>query len=268
VDRVVRGLMAVVAVVQGILAVGFVVGAPAATSLFPFEGMTPLSYTFVGSIYLAAAASTGWCLFERSDRAIAGIALDYLAILVPFLAIAAARVAGGGPTEIAAFAGACIVGIVLGLLLLRWALSKPWRTARPTPGPVRWSFAVFVVALVIVGGALVLQVPNVMPWTLTPELSTLFGFMFLGAAAYFAFGLVEPRWENAGGQLAGFLAYDVVLIVPFLTRIPTIDDALRLNLLVYTAVVIYSGLLAAWYLLADRGTRLGSVRAAVDDRTG
>ena len=95
-----------------------------------------------------------------------------------------------------------------------------------------------------------------MPWSITPELSTLFGLMFLGAAAYFAFGLVEPRWENAGGQLAGFLAYDAVLIVPFVQRLPTIDPALRLNLVIYTAVVATSAILAIWYLGLDRRTRL------------
>ena len=42
--------------------------------------------------------------------------------------------------------------------------------------------------------------------------------MFLGSATYFAYGIVRPRWTNAGGQLAGFLAYDLVLIVPFMTR--------------------------------------------------
>jgi hypothetical protein len=260
--------MAVVATVQAVIAMGFVFEVPAAIALFPFDGLTPLSHTFVGSIFLAAAASTGWCLFERSDRAIAGIALDYLAILVPFLVISLLRVLDGAPVELAGFAVACAAGLVLGLLLLRWSLSRPWRTAIPTPRPVRWSFALFALALVVVGGTLVLQVPNVMPWTLTPELSALFGFMFLGAAAYFAFGLVDPRWENAGGQLAGFLAYDVVLIVPFVTRIPTISDALRPNLWVYTAVVVFSGLLAAWYLFGDRSTRLGSLRSAVGDRTG
>jgi hypothetical protein len=114
----------------------------------------------------------------------------------------------------------------------------------------------FAVVLVIAGASLVAQVPNVMPWPITPELSTLFGFLFLGAATYFAFGLVEPRWENAGGQLAGFLAYDLVLVIPLLQRFPTVDDRLRPSLSAYTLVVVLSGLLAAWYLFLERDTRL------------
>jgi hypothetical protein len=113
-----------------------------------------------------------------------------------------------------------------------------------------------VVALVVVGGLLVVGIPNIIPWTITPELSMLIGLMFLGAAAYFAFGVIEPRWENAGGQLAGFLAYDLVLIVPFLQRLPTVAEAQRLSLIVYTAVVIYSALLAISYLALNPATRM------------
>jgi hypothetical protein len=257
-----RALMAVVAAVQALIALGFVAQLPAVTATFPFEGTTPLSNTFVGSIYLAAAASTGWCLWVRSDRAFAGIALDYIAILVPFTIITLARVVDGGGTALQAFLVACILGLAFGAWLLRWSLSHPWRDPLPTPRPVTWAFALFVVALIIVGGLLVLQVPGIMPWSITTELSRLFGFMFLGAAAYFAYGLVDPRWENAGGQLAGFLAYDIVLVIPFLQRIPTISDALRPNLWIYTAVVIGSGILAAWYLLLEPRTRLGPGRRA------
>jgi hypothetical protein len=249
--------MAVVAAVQAVIAVGFIFQVSFATALWPYPGVTPLSNIFIGSIYLAAAASTGWCLLVRSDRAMAGIAIDYLLILVPFLAFSVARVLDGAGMEIVLFSIACAIGIVFGAWLLRWSLSHPWRDPRPTPRLVRGSFAVFVVALIIVGGLMVFQVPNVIPWKITPDLSTLFGFMFLGAAGYFLFAFLDPRWENAGGQLAGFLAYDIVLIVPFLERLPTISDELRPNLWIYTAVVVYSGVLSFWYLAIDRRTRYG-----------
>jgi hypothetical protein len=265
----VRGTLTVVAVIQAILAVLFIIQSPLVTGpVWPFEGMTPLSWIFVGSIYLAAAAATGWCIHIDSGRALVGIALDYIAILVPFSVLTTAAAVNGGGTDTALFAVACVLGAIVGVLMLRWALRHRWRDARPTPRPVRWSFLVFIVALLIVGGLLVLRVPGVMPWNVTPELSTLFGFMFLGAAAYFAFGLLEPRWENAGGQLAGFLAYDVVLIVPFLERLPTVPEALRPNLVVYTGVVVLSGLLAIWYLLIDPSTRLwsgGNERSVVEN---
>jgi len=256
VDRRVRALLLVVAAVQAVLAVLWIFQVPLATGLWPFPGRTPLSDIFIGSIILAAAGSTGWCLWVRSDRAVAGVALDYLAIFVPFAIFSFAQVAGGAGTDVFVFGVACVAGALVGLGLLRWSLGHPWRDPRPTPPLVRWSFVFFVVALVVVGGLLVVQASNILPWTVTPELSTLFGCMFIGAAVYFAYGVIESRWENAGGQLAGFLAYDIVLIVPFLTRLPMVDESLRLSLVVYTAVVTVSAVLAVYYLFIRPGTRM------------
>jgi hypothetical protein len=256
-DRRIRATLTVVAAIQAVLAVLFIIQSPLVTGpVWPFEGMTPLSWIFVGSIYLAAAAATAWCIYVDSGRALVGIALDYIAILVPFSVLTILAAVGGGGLDMTIFAVACVLGAIVGIVMLRWALRQRWRDPRPTPRPVRWSFLVFIIALLIVGGLLVLRVPGIMPWNVTPELSTLFGCMFLGAAAYFAFGFLEPRWENAGGQLAGFLAYDVVLIVPFLERLPTVPEALRPNLIVYTGVVIFSGVLAIWYLAIDPQTRV------------
>jgi hypothetical protein len=124
------------------------------------------------------------------------------------------------------------------------------------PGLVRWSFVVFIVALLVVSTRLILKSPNVIPWTITSDLSVVIGWMFFGAAAYFAYSLLRPSWLNAAGQLAGFLAYDVVLIVPFLTRLPTTPPEHRTGLMVYTAVVVYSGLLALYFLFIHGPTRV------------
>jgi hypothetical protein len=241
-----------------VLAVAFAFQVQPAIDLWPFPGRTPLTNIFIGSIFAAAAASTAWCLVVGSDRAIAGIALDYITIFVPFAVFSFAQVAGGdagSSVHVAAFGVTSAVGVGVGVWLLRWSLAHPWRDARPTPRLVRGSFVVFIVALIIVSGLLIARAPDILPWAITPELSTLIGCMFLGAAAYFAYGVINPRWENAGGQLAGFLAYDIVLIVPFLVRLPTIDRDLLPNLVVYTGVVVYSGLLATWYLALDPRTR-------------
>jgi hypothetical protein len=65
------------------------------------------------------------------------------------------------------------------------------------------------VALLIVSTRLIMKVPHSIPWMITPELSVVIGWMFFGAALYFAYGLLRPSWANAGGQMAGFLAYDL-----------------------------------------------------------
>jgi hypothetical protein len=48
----------------------------------------------------------------------------------------------------------------------------------------------------------------------------IYGWMCLGAAAYLGYVVLRPKWQNACGQLAGFLAYDLVLFVPFVLMLP------------------------------------------------
>jgi hypothetical protein len=134
--------------------------------------------------------------------------------------------------------------------------ANDFQDARPSPKFLRVSFAVFVVGLVLAGGALVLRVGNIFPWPLSAEQSVLYGWMFLGSACYFLYGVINPSWANAKGQLIAFLVYDLVLIVPFLKHFATVRPDLRINLVLYTAVLTYSGLLALYYLVLNRNTRL------------
>ncbi len=123
------------------------------------------------------------------------------------------------------------------------------------PAPVHASFGVFALLLLGVGTGLVLQA-NVFPWPVGPESSTLYGFIFLGAAAYFLYGITDPVWPNAAGQLIGFLAYDLVLIGPFIDRIGEAEGGDLVSLTIYTAAVTYSGALATYYLFLAPETRV------------
>jgi hypothetical protein len=260
----VRGLLAVAATTQAILAVLFAFQVPLATALWPFAGTGEMSYIFIASIFLAAAAAVGWCLLVGSDRALAGVALDYIVIMGPLSVLALLAAVQDGSLHAGVFGLLCLSALGFGLWLLRWALARPWLSSAPAPTPVSAAFVVIVAVLVLVGSMLILGVPGTLPWPITPQLSVVYGVMFLGAAAYFGYGLVDRRWENAGGQLAGFLAYDIILIVPFIVRIiegapsyyGTRSEPLRLNLLLYAAVILLSGLLAAYYLIVHRPTRL------------
>jgi len=60
---------------------------------------------------------------------------------------------------------------------------------------------------------------------------------------------------DARGQLLGFLAYALILILPFLAHFATVEPEHRLSLTIYTGVLIYSGALAIFYLLIYRPTR-------------
>ena len=251
-----RYLLLLICAVQLFFAVAFFLQWPLAVNIWPFEGTTPLTYIFIASIFAAAAASTLWPIISRNYGALAGVGLDYLVILAPMSAyILWLGLAGDDPNK-TIYGVICGLGALFGLGLFLWSRRLPMPDAAiPMPLLVSWSFVVFVAALLYTSGRLFLGIPTI-PWPLTPELSIIVGCIFLGAAAYFIYGLLRPSWANAGGQLSGFLVYDLVLIVPFLRALPNVAPEFRTGLIVYTVVVVYSGLLAAYYLLIHRPTRL------------
>lgn len=253
-DRAFRFVLFAVSVVQIAFALAFALQLPVITQGWPVPNTGPLSFIFIGSIFLAAAAATLWCLYVRENGALVGVVLDYIVIFVP-LAIFVFQIAGGD-SGLTLLGISLAAGALFGLVVLLWSRRFPINDPRPQPRLVRVSFMFFVVTLIVVGGLLVLKVPNILPWPVSPESSVIYGWMFLGAAAYFTYSLLRPSWINTGGQLAGFLAYDVVLIGPFLTRLPTIAPDFRPNLIIYTVVVIYSGLLAIYYLFIKADTRM------------
>lgn len=254
----VRYFLFLVCAVQFFLAIAFFLQWPFAVNLWPFAGTTPLTFIFISSIFAAAAASTLWAAAAQKYGALAGIGLDYLTILAPVAVLSFQLGARDTNPQLTSYGIACVFGALFGLALFLWSVRIPLERSPAMPGPVRWSFIIFVVALLVVGGRLVMQVPNSIPWTITPELSVVMGWMFLGAAVYFVYGLLRPGWYNTAGQLMGFLAYDVVLIVPFLTRLPTTAPENRVGLAIYTVIVIFSGLLAVYYLFLHKPTRLWS----------
>jgi hypothetical protein len=251
-----RYLLVLVGVVQIFFAVAFFLQWPLAVSLWPFPGTTPLTFIFISSIFAAAAAPTLWAAVTENYGALAGIGLDYLTILAPVAVLSFQLGAAGGGAKMTTYGFVCVFGALFGLGLFLWSARIPLDRTLPMPGFVRWSFVLFIIALLIVGGRLVMQVPNSIPWKITPDLSVVMGWMFLGAAVYFVYGLLRPSWLNSAGQMIGFLAYDVVLIVPFLTRLPTTPPENQIGLTIYTVVVVYSGLLAFYYLFMHKPTRL------------
>ncbi len=259
--KTLRSLLLLIAAIQLLFAAAFFVQWPPAIGLWPIAGTTPLTYILLASFF-AAAAATLWPLVTGRDGALAGVGLDYVVILAP-MAVFFFLLAARGDSSMALYGVLLALGALFGAWLFGWGRRQPLDTSQPMPPLVRASFVVFVVALLFVSVRLFLGIPT-LPWPLTPELSVVAGCMFLGAAAYFVYGLLRPSWANAGGQLAGFLAYDLVLIGPLLSRLPGIAPEFRTALIIYLVVVIYSGLLAVYYLFINRPTRLFQVAKEIE----
>lgn len=241
------------------LGLGFALRQRWATLLWPFTdsayGAGALSYLFIASILGSIGASILWVAATNEGRAIAGGAAELTLTGLGCAATGLWAYAQGGGRGALLFAGVtALLALASVALFLRWR-RVPFRDLRPVPAYVRAAFAVYAVLLVIVGLLLVTGRPNVFPWRIGQEASVIYGVIFLGAAVYFVYGLLHPVWGNAGGQMVGFLAYDLVLVVPFLQRLGTVPPELRASLWLYTAVVVASGLIAAWSLFFDPRTR-------------
>jgi hypothetical protein len=258
--RSMRFLLVVIAIAQLVFAGAFILQIREFTRLWPLPYTNAMSYTFIASIILAAAASTLWCVLSDELHALSGIALDYIVIFVPLTVIFFQLASRSTNSALPTFGAVCAAMVIFGTWLFWWSRRLPINDKRLVPPLVRRSFAFFVIALIIAGSQLVMRNPNIMPWSISADSRMIYGWMFLGAAAYFAYGAIRPGWWNAGGQLAGFLAYDVVLIIPFLQRLSTIDPDLRINLIVYIGVLTYSGLLAIYYLFINPQTRIAILR--------
>ncbi|MBI5951565.1 MAG: hypothetical protein HY865_07895 [Chloroflexi bacterium] len=242
----------------GILAFafGFIFQLPLATRLWPWPDGR-LSYLFVGSILAAVSAAALWIGWTGEFGALPAGSLNVLVIAITtaiyFFQLAFQK----DRPDMIPFGVVALVSVVASGVAFLWSRRIPLKDSRPMPGLVRVSFGVFIASLILAGGALVLGIP-VFPWALNPDSSVIFGCIFIGDAFYFLYSLLYSRWHNAAGQLLSFLAYDLVLIVPFLLLFETVKPEFMFSLIVYVAVLVYSGGLAVYFLFVNSQTRLGT----------
>lgn len=232
-----------------------------ATAAWPWPD-GKLSYLFVGSILAAVSVAIIWIGWSGEWGALPAGAVTAL-VMTSGMSIYLFQLSSrpGGPNLLPyALSFAFVALSSLGFFF--WSRRFAIRDVRPMPVLLRVSYAIFVIVLVLAATALILRVPTIFPWPLNPDSSVMFGWIFIGDACYFLYSLLNPRWHNARAQLLSFLAYDLVLIVPFLGLFATIGQDRMPSLLLYMAVLIYSGLLAIYYLFIDPQTRGWEVQEA------
>ena len=246
-------------VIGGIVFLGVTIGfyfqMPWAQALWPWPDGR-LSFIFIASITAAVAVPIIWIGLTKEFGTAKGGAINLgvtaFGISIHFFQLYARD------QELHLLISAIIFAVAIPILVIifNWSRQYAIRDTRPLPGPIKISFIVFFIALILTGFNLVRQAPVVFPWPLKPESSVIFGWIFLGASAYFATALLsDPKWHSARGQLLGFLAYDLILIGPFLSHFSTVNEEHRLSLILYIAVLVYSGALAIYYLFINKSTR-------------
>ena len=253
--KLLRSLAFISGLVVLLFAYGFIVQHPLATSIWPWEDGR-YSYLFIGSILAAVSVAMLWVGWTDEFGALPAGTLNIFVIAIT-TSIYFFKLASQGRAGMTLFGVVGVLSAIASLATFFWSLRIPLKETRPMPKPVKVSFWIFIASLFAAGGSLILQTP-IFPWKLNPDSSVVFGCIFLGDAFYFLYGMFRPNWHNALGQLLSFLAYDLVLIIPFVGLISTIEADRLVNLIVYTAVLIYSGGLAVYYLFINPQTRFGS----------
>lgn len=239
-----RAGLIIYALVLFALAAAFFVQVPFVVDLWPFDYTNDMAFTFIASIFAAAAAPILWGALSREYAAFWGVGLDAFVVLAP-LAIYGFQL---GRPKMQVFGLVAALLALIGLATVLYFRRYSFRDQRPTPRPVRWAFVVFALALLVFGGMMALKNRGILSWPVTTESTVIYGWGFLGALIYFVYGLLKPVWPNAVGQLLGFLAYDLVLIIPFIGHFSRVTPDLLLNHIIYTLVLLVSGTLAIFYL--------------------
>ncbi len=244
-----RALIAVAAVANLVVAVGFAFQHAWAVQLWPWE-TGRLSHIFLGAMLAAIGAGAAWIAisgeagalpagFLNLTVALGGIG-GYLLLSVP---------------EERTLGVAVLVLALANLVLLVITLRRTSPGGPRVPALVRVSNGVFTAVLAVVGLALILGAEQVMPWPLDPDTAVVFGWIFFGDAFYFALATARPHWDNARTQLWSFLGYDAVLLVPLAGHLGDVGEDLLVNLVVYLAVLVFSAGLGLYYLVLNPRTR-------------
>lgn len=244
------GLLAVVALALGLDAGG-------GRALWPWPDGR-LSYIFICSILLAEATVLAWQAWTLDLHAAKGGARGFLGMNSGLALLMASRFRSDGEAMALVWALVCAALALGSAWILVLARQYPPVDRGPTPRVVRWSFLVFAAALFVATAMLLARMPVVFPWPLKPQSSLAFGFLFLASAVYFLDGFLRPSWSNAIGQLLGFLVYDLVLFVPWIQHLAKAEGGFLVSLLIYLLVLTWSALLAVYYLVIHRRTRIMS----------
>lgn len=213
--KLIRGVVIAIVAVQVLVGIGFYRNADWATSLWPLPDVR-MTYIFLASMTASTAAVIIWPVIRNDLGALRAAAFN-ISFASPPIGLYLLWLAWDrGERDLIAPG---IMFVVVGLAALtfgRWIRAIPIRHNRLLPKIVRMTLVGFCVLLVPVGTALLFQMDNVFPWTLSPENSTVAGVIFLSAAALFGFVLVNPQRIYGELSFASFLAYDLVLAVPYL----------------------------------------------------
>jgi hypothetical protein len=259
----VRAMCIAIAVIQLAFALGLYRQAGWATGSWPLADVR-MTCIFLAAIAAATAAALIWVAWRNELGALEPVGLD-LMVIAPALGsyLLWVGIDRGNRDLVATSALWFAIGVLMAVTYW-WSRRVPLVDPRSLPALVRVSFAGFVAILSVVGIALMIR-GNIFPWKLTPETSIMIGFIPIGSAILFGWIAAHPKWAYGEMALTGFLAYDLVLFVPYFELWFSRNDAKTItsyyglpggsssagdngvnevSLVIYLAVLIFTALLA------------------------
>jgi hypothetical protein len=255
INRVLRVGLTITSAIVLALAVGYYYQMPWAIQTWPWQDGR-LTYIFIASILAGIGAGILWIALSHEWGHLAAGSLNLLITMGGISTFLLFRALQEGWSHLLFYILAAGLAVVINFMIFTYAHRLTSTNLSPLPKLVFVSYQLFSAILLLVGGALILNVQRVMPWPLQPETSVLIGFIFFGNAFYFLYALLRPYWQYGRAQLWSFLVYDMVLISPFMAHWASVRPELRASLLIYTVILIYSGILSAAYLFFIRQERL------------
>jgi hypothetical protein len=257
VEQGVRRALLLTGVLAGLLAAGYFVQAPWAVDTFPWRE-TRLSNIFVASILAAVAGAMLWVSLAGRVAGAAGGFLHVATMAAGLAMVFSARVVDGPRQAVDGYTLGCWLVAASCVAAFAHARRLPAVDTRPVPRSLRIWAVLYILILLPAGAALLAQVPGIMPWPVRPEMSRVCGWVFLSAAWSFVYPLLRPQMEYMWVGLVGFLAYDAVLIMPFLQLLPKVQPALQNSLLLYLTALFVTAAVSLYYLFLSPATRLRS----------
>lgn len=239
---------------------GYFAGMPFAKASWPWSE-SPFDFLLVSSFLIAAGAVIFWLA-----------AVEEWACAVPATMNVGSMNAGAaaflyyrfGVTHDGRFltrAAALTVFALMNLGAFLWSRRQATIDTRPADRVLKLAFTLFTAVLTYAAIQLFRRSPTIFPWPLEPNTEVLIGWLFFGSAVYFAHGLFGSRWHQMRGQLIAFLAYDLMLIVPYLAMFDGVYKDHLPSLIAYVAVILGSMFFSIYYLFINRRTRGWAVTA-------
>ena len=246
--RALRAILVAAGMLYAVLTLGFVTRSTWATDLWPWTD-TPLSYKFIGSVCGALAVGALWSGLSGQVKAVAGSLRGLVVIYGCVGAYLLARALSGETAfRVHAMVALLTAAAALFLLVALQRLPPSEGAMRRLEPVVRGSAAVFALALMLAGVALIARLPGVFPRPLSAPSSTVFGLIFLGLSLVYADLAWSGNRSAAIVAMSGFLVYDIILLPPFLAHFSRVPPELTTSLTLYVGVLIYSAVLAVWFL--------------------